>query len=96
MIDIIDICLGLALLAVLAHNLRLSRKIDKLMAALRDTAPAFKEFSQAVDRSQQSVAMLRQAVRTESLAALETSARQPKRLSLTQQFYAIARRGNRS
>mgnify|MGYP000291780182 FL=1 len=91
-IDIIDVGLAAALLVVLGHNLRLSRKIDRLFGALKEALPLIENFSEDVDRAEVSVARFKSAQEAKSRPepAPVTPARRNRGMSLIDQFYAVA------
>lgn len=95
--DFIDIGLCVALIAVFAHNMRLSRKIDGLVFALREMAPMVENFSAAVDRSEKvgaNMAKERKAIETKLIPAQADKPR--KGTALTDIFYGLARQGRKA
>ncbi|GHG85369.1 hypothetical protein [Pseudodonghicola xiamenensis] len=57
---ITDLLIILLLAGSIGYGVVMSRRVQKLMAALEDLEPLVREFSSAVDKSESSVAALRQ------------------------------------
>ncbi len=60
---LINLLFVAVLLGVMGYGVMLSRRVNRLMQALEAMAPLVREFSQAVDRSEQSVGAIRAAAR---------------------------------
>ncbi|TGD61852.1 flagellar motor switch protein [Tabrizicola sp. WMC-M-20] len=58
---VIDGVVIVLLLGAIAYGTILSRRVERLMEALREMEPRVQEFSEAVDRSERSVGALHQA-----------------------------------
>lgn len=86
-LDTVDIGLVAILAFLLIHNMRLSAKLDRLGRALRETLPAIEAFSDAVDRSEETVDRFARARSTAADPAPEPVARQA---GLINRFYEIA------
>ncbi len=93
-VDLIDLGLGLALIAVLLHNMALSRKVDRLMYALRDSMPAIEAFSEAVDRSERAVAEFSKAGSVKGGAISKKSYEKPDAIDLPRRFFEMAEKGD--
>ncbi|MFD2739537.1 hypothetical protein ACFSUD_08160 [Sulfitobacter aestuarii] len=104
-IDLTDIIIMALLIAALIYCFVLSRRMERLRAALEEVGPALEVFSEAVDLSQETVAEMRQAseelsARTgtasrgqETKAAAREGAAPDQKDTLVSGFYDMVNRG---
>ena len=76
---LINLLFLVLLMVVMGYGILLSRRVNRLMQALAELGPAVKAFSEAVDKSEQSVS----AMKTAALAAGQEVAREAEALRET-------------
>lgn len=91
-VDLLDIGLMAALLFIFIFLQRVSRKLDRVMSAMKETMPLIESFSKDVDRAQVTVAEFRESAREAPNPDKRTTtpARRSRGMSLIEQFYAVA------
>lgn len=72
MSDVINLLILVLLAAVMVYGVMLTRRVNRLMQALTELGPLVRQFSEAVDKSEQSV----QEMKGAAVAAAEGAARE--------------------